>query len=134
MTKYPRQIVIKKPLWDFMEYCQVYCSAACCGTEAFEIHPALLLRRVYDENLSGKDGHKLFWDAWQQLRDLMHYVDNHNLTIIEGGGLPIWSEEITDLPQYWFAGDEFSRWLKIWDETFIKASRYSGLETKVPKR
>jgi hypothetical protein len=60
MTDYPRQVVIESPLWDFMEHCEVYCSASCCGMDAFEVHHALILRKVIDENLGGKDGQKIF--------------------------------------------------------------------------
>ena len=127
IDKHQRQIVIKNPLWDFMEYCQVYCSASCCGIHAFEVHPALLLRRVYDENLGGGDGHKLFREAWQQLRNLILFIDTHELKHVDGN-LPIWSEEVTDLPQYWFPADEIKNWLSEWDETFVKASHYSGLD------
>ena len=66
-SKYPRQIVINDPLREFVEHCEVYCSAACCELKAFELHPALLLRLCIDKNLAGEDGGAAFREAWEQL-------------------------------------------------------------------
>jgi len=131
MAKYPRQVVIHNPLWEFMEYCEVYCSYACCGEDAFEVHHALLLRRVIDENVSGKRGDKSFRTAWQQLKDLMIFLDTERLTILDHG-LPIWSDEETELPQYWVSKEDFKKWLGTWNKAFKQASCYGGLDKDQP--
>ena len=51
MNNYPKEIIIEKPLWDFMEHCEVYSTASSSEKQAFEIHHALLLRKMIDENI-----------------------------------------------------------------------------------
>jgi hypothetical protein len=127
MSEYPKQIEINSPLWAFMEYCEVYCTGACCGIQAFEIHPALLLRKVIDENLAGKNGSKQFRLAWQQLVALIRYIESENLVSVNGD-LPFWNEGNTNLPQYWLPEKEVPEWLERWNDAFTKASKYGGLD------
>ena len=127
MTDYPRQIVIPNPLWSFMQYSEVYCTAACCGLGAFEIHAALLLRKVLDENLGGRDGNRQFHIAKRQLRDLIQYCEFTDLEAL-GENVPIWNEEPINLPQYWLPRDKIKGWLSEWNHAFEKASIYNGLE------
>jgi hypothetical protein len=127
MTVHPRQVVIHNPLWAFMQHCEVYCSAACCGTQAFEVHPALLLRKVIDENLRGGDGQKSFKLAWQQLIDLINLLSTTKLMVVHDE-VPFWDEENTELPQYWLPKGVIPKWLSLWNDAFKKASRYGGLD------
>ena len=127
MAKYPRQLVIDKPLWEFMQYCEVYCSAACCGIDAFEVHPALILRKTIDENLSSRSGHKLFVRAWEQLKDVINFVRTTELISFHDE-LPVWNEEETELPQYWLPKDTIPQWLQQWNGAFEKASHTGGLD------
>ena len=123
MAKYPRQVVIHNPLWEFMRYCEVYCNYACCGEAAFEVHHALILRKVIDENLGGGHGDQSFELAWRQLRDLIVFLDTTELINLDHG-LPIWSEEETEFPQYWVSKDSYQSWLETWNDAFEKASSY----------
>jgi hypothetical protein len=127
MDEYPRQVVIPNPLWSFMQHCEVYCTGSCCGIDAFEVHPALLLRRVIDENLGGGDGHRSFRVAWQQLKDLIrHYNITPLLTL--HGEVPFWNDEPGNLPQYWLPKNRIHKWFSEWSDAFEKASHYGGLE------
>ncbi|MFC1858159.1 DUF6331 family protein [Thermodesulfobacteriota bacterium] len=127
MSEYPKQIEINDPLWAFMQHGEVYCSGACCGIQAFEVHPALLLRKVIDENLAGRNGSEQFKIAWQQLADLIRFVELTNLVSVNGE-LPFWNEERTELPQYWLPEEEVPGWLERWNDAFAKASKYGGLD------
>jgi hypothetical protein len=124
---YPRELIIRNPLWAFMMHCEIYCTAACCGIDAFEIHPSLLLRKVIDENLAGRDGNQLFWLAWKQLREITVFVDTIKLKSINEQ-VPFWNEEETRLPQYWLPESKIREWLIQWDDVFEKASRHIGPE------
>ncbi|MHC1782393.1 MAG: DUF6331 family protein [Anaerolineaceae bacterium] len=126
MPEYPRQIIIEKPLWDFMEYCEVYCSASCCGLDAFEIHAALLLRKVIDKNLSKTDGNQSFNSAWNQLIKIISHIDNLDLESTNHE-IPIWSYENCKLPEYWLPENDIRSWLNLWNDAFTKASHYGGL-------
>jgi hypothetical protein len=123
MPEYPRQLIIKQPLWAFMCYCEIYCSAACCGRAAFQVHHALILRKVIDENLAGRDGSKLFELAWQQLRDVIAFVNATELICVHNE-VPIWNDEPVELPQYSMPVKEFKDWLLVWDGVFTEAARY----------
>lgn len=127
MSKYPQQVIIENPLWAFMRYCEVYCSAACCGKDAFEVHHALILRKVIDENLAGIDGNNSFKLAWQQLKSIISIVNSIELACVNNE-VPIWNDELVDLPQYWMPVNEFKDWLSEWNVVFEKASRYGGLD------
>jgi hypothetical protein len=94
---------------------------------AFEVHPALILRKVIDENLGGGDGHKSFRLAWQQLESIIEFVDTVELKSVNGE-LPVWSDEHTELPQYWLPENEVKDWLGLWNEAFEKASHNGGLD------
>jgi hypothetical protein len=127
MEDFQRQVVIPNPLWAFMEHCMVYCTASCCGIEAFEVHPALLLRKVIDENLAGGDGRHSFRLAWRQLEDLIRLIDTTQLQT-RHDQVPFWNEEPTALPQYWLPKGQIRRWLSKWRDSFEKASHYGGLD------
>jgi hypothetical protein len=109
-----------------MQYCEVYCTAACCGTDAFEVHPALILRKTIDDNLGGRDGQRLFRRAWQQLQTVISLVATTELINLHNE-LPFWSEEETELPQYWLPKAKVLDWLQLWNEAFEKASHTGGL-------
>jgi hypothetical protein len=76
--RYPKwlsqQIVIGEPFWSFMHHCEVYCCGACCGVQAFDVRPALLLRKTIDLNLAAKDGSASYQAARRQMTELRQRV------------------------------------------------------------
>ncbi len=120
MSNYPREIIIKKPLWDFMKHCEVYSTAASSEKPAFEIHHALLFRKMIDENILGHDGASLLQHAWTQLKELKEKIHKRNFKIIDGQ-IPIWNELDSDSPEYWLDTEGIDEWFEEWDEAFKKA-------------
>ena len=49
MREFTNQIIISSKLAELLEFCEVNCSAECCGINAFEINKALLLRKLIDK-------------------------------------------------------------------------------------
>ena len=127
MSNYPKQIVVSEPLWSFMDYCAVYCSAACCGVQAFEVHPALLLRKTIDMNLATKDGSTSFQAALSQMTDLRQRASSEALHAVNNN-VPFWNCETSEVPQFWLPVDEVADWLAKWESCFIEASHYGGLD------
>lgn len=127
MFLYPKQIVIEDPLWGFIDFCEVYCSAGCCGIDAFEVHPALLLRKVADMNLAGAHGDTAFRTARHQLADLKHLVETHEFETVHTE-IPIWRSVSAELPEFCIGQEELRNWLKAWDVAFEAASQYHGLQ------
>jgi hypothetical protein len=127
MSSHPKQIVISEPLWSFMDYCDVYCSAACCGVQAFEVHPALLLRKVIDMNLATKDGSASFDTARRQMTELRQRVSSEPLQTVNDE-VPFWNSETSELPQFWLPVEEVADWLAKWETCFTEASQYGGLD------
>jgi hypothetical protein len=126
MPSYPRQIVIQEPLCSFMDHCEVYCSAACCGVEAFEVHPALLLRKVIDMNLAGADGATAFSMARHQMAGLRQYVASERIQTVDGEA-PFWRSVENELPEFWLSMEQLVPWLVKWEAAFCEASHYGGL-------
>ena len=127
MATYPKQIVIGEPLWSFMHHCEVYCSGACCGIQAFEVHPALLLRKTADLNLTARDasGSAAFQTAWRQIVELRQRVGSVTLKTVHDE-VPFWSSEPAELPEFWLPASEVADWLEKWEKSFTEASRYGG--------
>ena len=119
----PKQIVIEEPLWGFMLHCQVYCSGDCCGSEAFEVHKALILRKVIDMNRAKLDGSAVFRLARQQIAELRQRVSAETLQVVDDE-VPFWTLErfMFCLPK-----DEVVGWLEKWETGFEEASHYGGL-------
>ena len=128
MANYPKQIVVGEPLWSFMHHCEVYCSGACCGVQAFEVHPALLLRKVADLNLAARDGSGSvsFQAAWRQITELRQQLGTSTLQAVNDE-VPFWSSESAELPEFWLLVGEVADWLAKWETSFAEASRYGGL-------
>jgi hypothetical protein len=120
MEKYPKEIVIEQPLWDFMEYCEVYSSAASSEKNAFEIHLALLLRKMIDENISGHNGGSLLRQAWKQLKALKEKIKSRNFKTFDNQ-IPIWKDIKSDLPEYWLDIEGIDEWFDKWEREFKKA-------------
>ena len=120
MSKYSQQIIIESPLWEFMSHCEVYCTAGCCEKNAFKIHPALLLRKKIDENISGNDGSTLLKTAREQLKVLKEKITNKDYDT-EKGQIPVWHNADKDLPEYWLYEDGAVEWFEQWDRAFEKA-------------
>src|SRR5687768_11878899 len=127
MSNHPKQIVIDEPLWSFMGHCEVYCSGACCGVQAFEIHPALLLRKTIDLNLATKDGSAAFEAARRQMTELRQRVSSQALQTVNDE-VPFWKGESSKLPEFWLPIGEVADWLEKWEVSFTEASRYGGLD------
>lgn len=59
MRTFNNQVCISEQLVELLDFCEIYCSAACCGINAFEIHKGLLLRKVIDKGSDGVDWYNL---------------------------------------------------------------------------
>ena len=53
MREFRNQIKISEDLAELFDFAEIYCSAGCCGINAFEIHKGLLLRKVIDKGALG---------------------------------------------------------------------------------
>lgn len=126
MPSYPKQIVIEEPLWGFMRHCEVYCSGACCGVEAFEVHRALLLRKVADMHLAGTDGSAAFCAARRQMDELRRRVATEKIQTVNDEA-PFWSSARDQLPEFWVPLEQVGAWLEKWQAAFTEASQYGGL-------
>jgi len=49
-------IKISPALSELLDFSEIYCSASCCGLQAFEIHKSLLLRKIIDKNIESGNG------------------------------------------------------------------------------
>lgn len=103
-----------------MEHCEVYSSAASSEKLAFEIHQALLLRKMIDENISGRNGSSLLRQAWSQLKILKEIIKNREFKVVDNQ-IPIWSDLKSELPEYWLEIEGIDEWFEKWDEEFKKA-------------
>jgi len=120
MDKFPRQIILKNPLRDFMGFCEVYCTAECCEKLAFEVHPALLRRRMIDFNLAGKDGEHLLEEAFDQFKSIRNQLLSPDLQTVHEQ-VPFWADNDSELPNYWIELDGLKEWLQKWEYAFIGA-------------
>ena len=103
-----------------MAHCEVYCTAACCEKGAFEIHPALLLRKKIDENVSGKDGDGLLRKAWEQLKVIREKINSKEYEV-EKNPIPIWHKLDKDLPDFWLETEGVEKWFEDWNQAFDEA-------------
>ncbi len=126
MSSYPKQIVVEEPLWGFIRHCEVYCSGACCGVDAFEIHRALLLRKVADMHLAGTDGSTAFRAARRQMSELRQRVALEKIQTVNDDA-PFWSSAGDKLPEFWLPLTQVGDWLMKWEVAFTEASQYGGL-------
>src|SRR3954467_4981780 len=120
MPRYPKQIAIDEPLWSFMQHCEVYCSGACCGIQAFEVHPALLLRKTIDMNRATKDGSASFQTAWRQMTALRERISSEALQTVNDE-VPFWGSKSTELPNFWLPAGEVIDWIEKWEKSFAEA-------------
>lgn len=67
---------IPTPLWDFLHFCEIYCTAACCEDAAFEQHHSLIRRKILDMNGQELDGKEQFRAAFTQLKAVEETVRN----------------------------------------------------------
>ena len=128
-SKYPRQIVLNDPLREFVEHCEVYCSATCCELHAFELHPALLLRLCIDKNRAGEDGGAAFREAWKQLKELVCLVESTDMNT-SGDQVPFWTQKNKKVPEFWLATEDVPKFFTSLSESFEKASFVGGLRGK----
>jgi hypothetical protein len=113
-----------------MEHCEVYCTAACCGTQAFELHPALLLRKIIDINIATQDGSgsRAFSAAWGQLQKIRELASGTEFASINSEVL-FWKSASSDCHEFSIPVDEVLTWLAAWDDCFSRASRTVGLDS-----
>ncbi|MDP7287089.1 MAG: DUF6331 family protein [Phycisphaerae bacterium] len=130
MAEYPVQIVVDDALWDFMEYCEIYCGGACCGIDAYEIHHGLLIRKSIDWNISDRSGEQKFNKAWGQLKELVHAAEttapqavNGQIAVWRKGGEEGWPAFVVD-------ADDVIPWLHKWEEAFTAAAKHVCIRTR----
>jgi hypothetical protein len=134
MAESPRQVVVESPLLEFLKYCEVYCTASCCGRAAFEIHKALILSREAQENRAERNGDEQFVQAWHQVRDLNVFLQG---VILEGKHLesvhdevPVWSKD-SELPLFHLPQKDILDLFENLEKVFFGAAKYNGLSGKL---
>ena len=128
-TNYPKQLIVKPPLLDFLKHCEVYCSAACCGLGAFEIHKALVLSFEKQENLAMRDGQAQFIEALKQTRNFKLMLKSQKLDAVNGE-IPVWFEPLESfesLPDFWMTEADLLILFSRFEEAFAEASKYNGM-------
>lgn len=126
MSSYPKQIIVEKPLLDFLRHCEVYCSIACCGLQALEIHKALILSRVASENLAKRDGGNQFVLAQLQVQQLNQRLQPLVLEEVHGE-VPIWDINESKLPLCWLSKMDALILFSNLEKEFFEAAKYHGL-------
>ena len=121
MEEYAKEVIIKDPLKSFMMHCEIYCTAACCEKQAFEVNQALLIRKMIDENLAGNNGQVLLHDAFRQFKGVKEIMLSPEISTYHNQ-IPIWYNRNQDLPSYWLETNDLQEWLDKWEEEFIKAT------------
>ena len=122
----PRQILLDEPFLSFIEHSEVYCSGACCGVDAFEVHEGLILRKVIDWNLIDKSGNDKYSEARNQVSSICDFLSNNDLLSINEE-VPIWCIKNNGLPKFWLPIEEVNSWFLMWMDKFEKASHHGGL-------
>ena len=120
-----KQVVVEKPLLDFLLHCEVYCSMACCGMQALEIHKALILSRQGLEDRAKRDGLGQFVLAQKQVQALNKKLQTLVLETINGE-VPIWDESEAELPLCWLPKMDVLVLFSKFEEAFFEAAKYNG--------
>jgi len=117
---------IPTPLWDFLHFCEIYCTASCCEEAAFEQHHSLIRRKIIDMNKQALDGKEQFRAAFTQLRAVEETVENltpeteHDQLLVFVGPNETQQHEFQmnlDIAPSWF-----EKWLDVFAEVDHKAT------------
>ena len=112
-------LVIPEPLWEFLSFCEVYCTAACCEDKAFEQHHSLIRRKWLDMNIRGDDGRAKFKEAKSQLEEVLRAVNKirakgqHDQVLVWRGAHEGPHEYQLN---YSIAPEWFNKWKIVFDE------------------
>ncbi|MEP3856795.1 MAG: DUF6331 family protein [Porticoccus sp.] len=113
------KLVIPQPLWEFLTFCEVYCSAACCEDSAFEQHHSLIRRKIIDMNIANQNGQAQFDTAFKKIKDLNEEVKKLNPKT-ENDQLLVFVEPNTKVHEFQLNLDItpawFSNWVAVFDE------------------
>lgn len=110
------QIKISSALSELLDFSEIYCSAACCGLSAFEIHKGLLLRKIIDKNISGESGINWYNELKIEIDYLHGYVTN--LVIENEKEIPVIYPRNDKLPEYYLPKNELQHLLLRWQRVF----------------
>ena len=72
-TEYEHKVKASTALAELLDSTAIYCSAACCGLDAFEIHRGLLLRKIIDKNIE-KDKGNDWYNSLEQEIESVHSI------------------------------------------------------------
>lgn len=111
------EIIIPSPLWEFLGFCEIYCTASCCQYDAFEQHHSLIRRKIIDINLITGDGSKQFLEAHKQLKEVALQIKKIKL-ISTHDQLSIRSDLEPSVHQYQLDYNESEEWFKEWIDVF----------------
>lgn len=110
MREYPNQMKISGDLAELLDFSEIYCSAACCGLQAFEIHKSLLLRKIIDK---GEKGISWYNALKAELEELYLTVEATKVDSEEE--VPVIYPRNKSLPEYWLPHNELLHFLRRWN-------------------
>ena len=116
------EITLPTPLWEFIEFCEIYCSASCCEYDAFEQHHSLIRRKIIDINIKNRDGDKQFITAHKQLKEVVTKVRDIKATS-EHDQISIRYDTKPKLQQYQLDYDKSQTWFNKWLDIFNDISK-----------
>ena len=112
MREFENQIKISSALSELLDFSEIYCSAACCGLQAFGIHKSLLLRRIIDKNNEGKSG--INWYNELKLEIDAPHLHLTNLSIDNEKEIPVIYPRNDSLPEFYLPKNELQHLLLRW--------------------
>ena len=116
------ELVIPKPLWDFLTFCEVYCSASCCEDSAFEQHHSLIRRKIININIESSDGQEQFRKACKQLQEVTSDVKcmkpetDHDQVLV-------WVDTKEGSHEFQMNLDTAPEWFAKWEEVFEEIAK-----------
>jgi len=113
------KLAIPQPLWEFLSFCEVYCTAECCENSAFEQHHSLIRRKIIDMNIANQNGNAQFELAFKQLKDINEEVHKLKQKTCSDQVL-VFVEPNTSVHEFQLSLNItpawFSNWLAVFDE------------------
>ncbi|MDO3381530.1 DUF6331 family protein [Gilvimarinus algae] len=113
------QVRVSDALAELLDFSEIYCSAACCGLQAFEIHRGLLIRKIIDKNLEGTSGIDWYNELKAEVDSLHHYISN--LAVKDETEISVFYPQNTNLPEFHLPKNElqhfFLRWQRVFTQT-----------------
>ena len=116
MREFGNQVKISSALSELLDFSEIYCSGACCGLQAFEIHKSLLLRKIIDKNIDGEDGVNWYNELNIEIDSLHRHVSN--LAIDNEEEIPVIYPRNDSLPEYYLPKNELQHMLLRWQRVF----------------